>query len=77
MLQWLGDSARVALQRKAVFSDDGFRHVPHEITHMTLPGPAPSHVHCIAAVLWQSNETRVEYNLSQLITKDLVRYENS
>ncbi|XP_053375851.1 baculoviral IAP repeat-containing protein 6-like isoform X2 [Mercenaria mercenaria] len=72
MLQWLGDSARVALQRKAVFSDEGFRHIPCEVTNMTLPGPAPSHVHCIAAVLWHSNEMRVDYNLSHLVTKDLV-----
>ena len=74
MLIWLGDSARVELQRKAVFSDDGFRPSPHELSGIALPGPAPSHVHCIASILWQSHELPVEYNLSQLITRDLVRY---
>lgn len=73
MLQWLGDSARVALQKRGAFSDEGFRQTPHEVRNLSLPGPAPLHVHCIATVLWQSCETRVEYNLSQLITKDLVR----
>lgn len=73
MLQWLGDSARVALQRKSVLTDDGFHHMPHEISQITLPGPAPSHVHCIAAILWYNNETFIEYNLISLITKDLVR----
>jgi len=73
MLQWLGDSARVAIQRKSVFSDNSYRQSPFETQYVSLPGPAPLHVHCIATVLWQSCETRVEYNLSQLITKDLVR----
>jgi len=73
MLQWLGDSARVALQRKAAFSDDGYRLTPHTVPMATLPGPAPQHVHCIATALWYSCETRVDYNLSQHITKDLVR----
>ncbi|XP_052766452.1 baculoviral IAP repeat-containing protein 6-like isoform X2 [Mya arenaria] len=72
MLQWLGDSARVALQRKATFSDDGFRPTPYQMSGLSLPGPAPLHVHCIATALWHSCETRVDYNLGQLVTKDLV-----
>ncbi|KAL4237916.1 Baculoviral IAP repeat-containing protein 6 [Mactra antiquata] len=70
MLQWLGDSAHVALQRQAVLTDDRFHHITPDISH--IPGPASTHVHCIAAILWFNNETLIEYNLSKLITKDLV-----
>ncbi|XP_076097651.1 dual E2 ubiquitin-conjugating enzyme/E3 ubiquitin-protein ligase BIRC6-like isoform X3 [Mytilus galloprovincialis] len=71
LLNWLGDSARVALQKTA-FSSDGYSRIPHHTTFMSLPSPAPTHIHCVAVILWQSHQLPVEYNLNALITKDLI-----
>ena len=73
LLNWLGDSARVALQRMATYSNERYNRIAHLTTFMSLPSPAPSHIHCVAVILWQSHQLPVEYNLSALITKDLVR----
>ena len=73
LAQWLGDSARVALQRNGIYTDDAYRPSPRERYDVGLPSPAPAHVHTIAAILWQSHELPVCYNLPDIITKDLLR----
>ncbi|OWF45700.1 baculoviral IAP repeat-containing protein 6-like isoform X2 [Mizuhopecten yessoensis] len=68
LLDWLRDSARLSLQRTSMYSAEGYiRGSP-----LCLPSPAPSHIQCVASVLWYSHEAQVEYNLSDLITVDLV-----
>lgn len=75
LLNWLGDSARVALQKMASYSTDGYGRIPHQTNFTSLPSPAPAHIHCVGVILWQSHQLPVEYNISALITKDLVRLE--
>ncbi|CAH1791767.1 unnamed protein product [Owenia fusiformis] len=73
MLQWLGDSARIALQKSAIYPDDGWRESPRETSSFEiLPSPAAAHVHCIAALLWHSQELGVVYDLHQVVTRDLL-----
>ncbi|XP_064622207.1 baculoviral IAP repeat-containing protein 6-like isoform X2 [Lineus longissimus] len=73
LAQWLGDNARVALQKNGVYSDDHYRPSPRQTFAMDegLPNPAPAHVHCIAAILWQSSELQITYSLHNIITRDL------
>jgi hypothetical protein len=71
LLNWLKDSARLALQRSSITAD-GYRRVQQELS--SLPSPAPSHIQCVSAILWQSNDLPVEYDLGSLITRELVRY---
>lgn len=71
LLNWLKDSARLALQRSSI-TTDGYRRVQQELS--SLPSPAPSHIQCVSAILWQSNDLPVEYDLGSLITRELVRY---
>ena len=75
MLEWLGDSARVCLQRLGEQGDDGYRTLPRDGTP-DIPSPAPAHVHTIAAILWQSQELPVTYDLQAMVTKELLKYEN-
>ena len=64
LADWLGDSARVALQ------------VAHSGTIVTvsMATPAPVHIHCIAAILWHSQEMPVSYNIRGLVSRELLRY---
>ena len=73
---WLGDNARVALQRTGVCVEGDYR--PRRSSHMRstdLPSPAPIHIHCVAAILWHSQELPVTYDLKGIITRDLLRFE--
>lgn len=72
-MDWLGDTARVGLQKSAVYSDDRFRQSAPQTSYLALANPAAVHIHCIAAILWQSHELPVEYNLCLLISKELIR----
>ena len=74
LTHWLGDSARVALQKTHGFPDEGYRPLPRQLAHVDLPSPAPSHVHCVAAILWHSHELPASYNLPSIITRDLLRF---
>lgn len=33
--------------------------------------PSPSHLHCVAAILWHSYELPVDYDLHALLSRDL------
>ncbi|KAK3576772.1 hypothetical protein CHS0354_014586 [Potamilus streckersoni] len=71
MLHWLVDSARLALQKTSGFASNGFQSTPRE-TRFSLSEPSPAHIHCIASVLWQSNENNQQNNFSQLISKEII-----
>ena len=79
MTDWLGDSARVALQRihggdtTQGLLRDGYPGLPRTGLAVDLPSPAPAHVHCVAAVLWESRERRVNYNLPGIVSRELLR----
>ncbi|XP_062620865.1 baculoviral IAP repeat-containing protein 6-like [Saccostrea cucullata] len=74
LLSWLKDSARLALQRSSLSTSEGYRRVQQELS--SLPSPAPSHIQVVSAILWQSNDLPVEYDLGGLVTRELVRYRN-
>ena len=67
LCEWLEDSARVALHQHhgdtATVPDD-----------QRLPAPALAHVHCVATVIWACHEMAVNYDLSQILTPNLLRY---
>jgi len=74
LMDWLGDSARVALQKShGGYSRDSYNGMPHHsMMHVDLPSPAPAHVHCVAAILWHSHELPVTYNIRAVISKELL-----
>ena len=71
MIDWLGDSARTALQKAHVGSTEGSQHYSLAVDLSTA---APAHVHCVAAILWNSQEKHVGYNLFDLVSLDLLRF---
>ena len=74
MTEWLGDNARVALQKSHGVTDEGYRLLQRHPVPPDHPAAAPAHVHCIAAMLWQSWQQTVHYDLHGIITQDLLRY---
>ncbi|XP_062579414.1 baculoviral IAP repeat-containing protein 6-like [Saccostrea cucullata] len=72
LLSWLKDSARLALQRSSLSTSEGYRRVQQELS--SLPSPAPSHIQVVSAILWQSNDLPVEYDLGGLVTRELVSF---
>jgi hypothetical protein len=81
LLDWLGDSARVALQKShstgaaaSVMDAAADRyHTTSRVSSASLPTPAVVHVHVVAAVLWKSCEYADRYNVKEIITKELLR----
>lgn len=78
-MHWLGDSARVALQKSNVMSvlscenTDRFQSVLPPSSCVGLPAPAPTHVHAIAAILWHNHEQMENFDISDIITTELFR----
>jgi len=78
-MDWLGDSARVALQRSSVTSalnaDDSDRYhpIPPQSSCIGLPAPAATHVHTIAAILWHNHEQIDNFDISDIVTTELFR----
>ncbi|XP_033629629.1 baculoviral IAP repeat-containing protein 6-like isoform X3 [Asterias rubens] len=68
LLDWLGDTARVHLHKNSSFHRSPLTFSPTEVS---LLSPAPSHIMCVASVIWASHELRAPYNVGSLITKDL------
>lgn len=70
LLKWVSDSARVAAMKKS-----------GRVNHYVCPSrstreygllmPSPSHLHCVAAILWHSYELFVEYDLPALLNREL------
>jgi len=83
LMDWLGDSARVALQKSNVTSaslssedTDRYHAVPPQSSCIGLPAPAATHVHTIAAILWHNHEQIENFDISDIITTELFRYEH-
>ena len=78
-MDWLGDNARVALQKSNVTSalsskaNDRFRTVVPQLSSVALPAPAATHVHTIAAILWHNHEQMDNFDISDIITTELFR----
>ncbi|XP_059504666.1 baculoviral IAP repeat-containing protein 6 isoform X9 [Stegostoma tigrinum] len=69
LLKWVYDSARVAaLKRNGHIATVNSENVTREYG---LLMPSPSHLHCVAAVLWHSYELPVEYDLPGLLNREL------
>ncbi|XP_063047563.1 baculoviral IAP repeat-containing protein 6 isoform X3 [Engraulis encrasicolus] len=70
LLQWVHDSARVAaMKRSAPLGYMGPSATsPREYG---LLMPSPSHLHCVAAILWHSYELPVDYDLPALLNREL------
>lgn len=69
LLKWVYDSAGVAaLKRSGHVAAVNTENITREYG---LLMPSPSHLHCVAAVLWHSYELPVEYDLPGLLTRDL------
>lgn len=70
LLQWVHDSARVAaMKRTAPLGYMGpSASSPREYG---LLMPSPSHLHCVAAILWHSYELPVDYDLPALLNREL------
>ncbi|XP_055983998.1 baculoviral IAP repeat-containing protein 6 isoform X2 [Sorex fumeus] len=69
LLKWVSDSARVAaMKRSGRLSSVSPNASPVEYG---LLMPSPSHLHCVAAILWQSYELLVEYDLPALLDREL------
>ncbi|XP_078085695.1 dual E2 ubiquitin-conjugating enzyme/E3 ubiquitin-protein ligase BIRC6 isoform X6 [Mustelus asterias] len=69
LLKWVYDSAGVAaLKRSGHMATVNSENVTREYG---LLMPSPSHLHCVAAVLWHSYELPVEYDLPGLLNREL------
>ncbi|XP_058880863.1 baculoviral IAP repeat-containing protein 6-like isoform X4 [Acipenser ruthenus] len=69
LLQWVHDSSRVAaLKRGGHISYINPNNSPREYG---LLMPSPSHLHCVAAILWHSYELPVDYDLPVLLNREL------
>ena len=81
LIDWLGDSARVALQKSSVTSslsseaNDRFHPVAPQSSCIGLPAPAANHVHTIAAILWHNHEHVENFDVTDIITTELFRYD--
>ncbi|XP_050170295.1 baculoviral IAP repeat-containing protein 6 isoform X1 [Myiozetetes cayanensis] len=69
LLKWVSDSARVAAMKKG----GRVSYIcPNSSTReYGLLMPSPSHLHCVAAILWHSYELLVEYDLPALLDREL------
>ncbi|XP_048340127.1 baculoviral IAP repeat-containing protein 6 isoform X2 [Sphaerodactylus townsendi] len=69
LLKWVSDSARVAALKKS----GRINYVcPNSSTReYGLLMPSPSHLHCVAAILWHSYELLIEYDLPALLNREL------
>ncbi|GCB61656.1 dual E2 ubiquitin-conjugating enzyme/E3 ubiquitin-protein ligase BIRC6 isoform X1 [Scyliorhinus torazame] len=69
LLKWVYDSAGVAaVKRSGHVATVNSENVTREYG---LLMPSPSHLHCVAAVLWHSYELPVEYDLPGLLNREL------
>lgn len=68
LLQWVHDSSRVAAHK--LTSPLGFGGSASSREYGLLM-PSPSHLHCVAAILWHSYELPVDYDLPALLNREL------
>ncbi|KAE8601567.1 hypothetical protein XENTR_v10013719 [Xenopus tropicalis] len=69
LLKWVSDSAQVASLKRSGWSN--YISPNSSSREFGLLMPSPSHLHCVAAILWHSYELPVEYDLPGLLNRDL------
>ncbi|MEQ2215101.1 hypothetical protein XENOCAPTIV_027469, partial [Xenoophorus captivus] len=72
LLHWVYDSSRVAAHKMS--SPTGYSAAGSSSASSREYGllmPSPSHLHCVAAILWHSFELPVDYDLPGLLNRDL------
>ncbi|KAM9608279.1 dual E2 ubiquitin-conjugating enzyme/E3 ubiquitin-protein ligase BIRC6 isoform 2-T2 [Morphnus guianensis] len=69
LLKWVSDSARVAAMKKS--GRVSYICPSSSTREYGLLMPSPSHLHCVAAILWHSYELLVEYDLPALLDRQL------
>ncbi|XP_016428418.1 baculoviral IAP repeat-containing protein 6-like [Sinocyclocheilus rhinocerous] len=70
LLQWVYDSSRVAALKQSSLSSCVGPSAPPSREYGLLM-PSPSHLHCVASVLWHSYELPVDYDLPGLLNGEL------
>uniref|UniRef100_A0A3B4VL83 Baculoviral IAP repeat containing 6 n=1 Tax=Seriola dumerili TaxID=41447 RepID=A0A3B4VL83_SERDU len=72
LLQWVHDSSRVAAHKMSVpMGYTGAGSSSASLREYGLLMPSPSHLHCVAAILWHSYELPVDYDLPALLNREL------
>ncbi|KAM4600039.1 dual E2 ubiquitin-conjugating enzyme/E3 ubiquitin-protein ligase BIRC6 isoform 3-T3 [Fundulus diaphanus] len=74
LLHWVYDSSRVAAHKMSPptgYSTVGSSSSSSSSREYGLLMPSPSHLHCVAAVLWHSFELPVDYDLPGLLNREL------
>ncbi|KAJ8248503.1 hypothetical protein GJAV_G00242730 [Gymnothorax javanicus] len=69
LLQWVQDSSRVAALKRS--GHMGYVSPSTSPREYGLLMPSPSHLHCVAAILWHSYELPVDYDLPVLLNREL------
>ncbi|MBZ3871877.1 Baculoviral IAP repeat-containing protein 6 [Sciurus carolinensis] len=69
LLKWVSDSARVAAMKRS--GRMNYLCPSSSTIEYGLLMPSPSHLHCVAAILWHSYELLVEYDLPALLDREL------
>ncbi|CAB1343562.1 unnamed protein product, partial [Coregonus sp. 'balchen'] len=70
LLQWVHDSSLVAAHKRS--GPVGYmRQNSSSSREYGLIMPSPSHLHCVAAILWRSYELPVNYDLPVLLNREL------
>uniref|UniRef100_A0A4W5N9T3 Baculoviral IAP repeat containing 6 n=1 Tax=Hucho hucho TaxID=62062 RepID=A0A4W5N9T3_9TELE len=70
LLQWVHDSSLVAAHKRS--GPLGYmRQSSSSSREYGLVMPSPSHLHCVAAILWHSYELPVDYDLPVLLNREL------
>ncbi|XP_060789215.1 baculoviral IAP repeat-containing protein 6 isoform X6 [Neoarius graeffei] len=70
LLQWVYDSSRVAALKQNCPSGI-MGPAASQSREYGLLMPSPSHLHCVAAILWHSYELPVDYDLPTLLSREL------
>ncbi|KAI3362796.1 hypothetical protein L3Q82_001656 [Scortum barcoo] len=74
LLQWVHDSSRVAAHKMSSpmgYAGSCAGSSSASLREYGLLMPSPSHLHCVAAILWHSYELPVDYDLPALLSREL------
>uniref|UniRef100_A0A669AXF0 Dual E2 ubiquitin-conjugating enzyme/E3 ubiquitin-protein ligase BIRC6 n=1 Tax=Oreochromis niloticus TaxID=8128 RepID=A0A669AXF0_ORENI len=74
LLQWVHDSSRVAAHKMSGpmgYTGHASGSSSASSREYGLLMPSPSHLHCVAAILWHSYELPVDYDLPTLLNREL------
>lgn len=69
LLKWVSDSAKMAALKRS--GRMNYMCPSSSAVEYGLLMPSPSHLHCVAAILWHSYELLVEYDLPALLDREL------